>query len=373
MEGVNKKQKKFFLHLMILFLSLQGRYNFLQFERYGGMNEQSYRNQFGKSFDFLKFNMSLLATKVGVIAFDPSFIKKSGKATPYRRYFWNGCVSKAEKGLELCGISFIELEAKVSYHLEAIQTKVNKSDNETLLDYYCKLIKSRALILKGLSDVWVADGYFAKKKVVVTIKEVGCVFVSKLRKDANLKFLFTGAQRCGRGRHRKYESKINMTDIDFEKFERNEQDEVVLYSKVVWSVGLKTKIKLVIVKCENKMVFLFSTDLSMTAQEIFKIYSSRFQIEFLFRDAKQFCGLTDCQARNEQSIYYHWNASLTAVSIAKIMYKQDGKPFSMTNVKRQFHNKLLLDLFLSNFEIEPNLMKNKQIIDIITDFGKIAA
>ena len=120
MECVNKKQRKFFLHLMILFLSLKGRYNFLQFERYGKMNEQSYRNQFSKSFDFLKFNMNLVLGKIGVIAFDPSFMKKSGSSTPYRRYFWNGCASKSEKGLELCGISFIESETKLSYHLEAI-------------------------------------------------------------------------------------------------------------------------------------------------------------------------------------------------------------------------------------------------------------
>ena len=33
--------------------------------------------------------------------------------------------------------------------------------------------------------------------------------------------------------------------------------------------------------------------------EILTFYQLRFQIEFLFRDAKQFTGLTHCQARDE--------------------------------------------------------------------------
>jgi len=373
MEGVNKKQRKFILHLMLLFLSLKGRYNFHQFSRYGNMNEQSYRNQFANPFDFLRFNKNLVSGKIGVIAFDPSFIKKSGSSTPFRRYFWNGCVSKAEKGLELCGISFIELEAKVSYHLEAVQTQVNKDDNETLLDYYCKIIKSRALILNDLSNIWVADGYFSKQKVIEVIKECSCVFVSKLRKDANLKFLFYGHQKEGRGRHKLYGDKLNMKALNLDNFVCAKLGNTELYSKVVWAVGFKTKIKFVVVKQNSKMFFLFSTDLEMKAEKIFQIYSARFQIEFLFRDAKQFCGLTDCQARNVDAIYYHWNASLTAVSIAKIMYKKSGIPFSMANVKRKYYNQLLLDLFLSKFEINPNLKKNKYIIDTITNFGKIAA
>jgi hypothetical protein len=43
---------------------------------------------------------------------------------------------------------------------------------------------------------------------------------------------------------------------------------------------------------------LFSTAVALSAQPIYRYDQARFQIEFLFRDAKQFTGLSDCQARS---------------------------------------------------------------------------
>jgi IS4 transposase len=64
-------------------------------------------------------------------------------------------------------------------------------------------------------------------------------------------------------------------------------------------------------------------------------YRSRFQIEFLYRDAKQHCGLTDCQARSKNKLDFHFNAALTTVNLAKMHWlatkKSDSEPFSMNN------------------------------------------
>ena len=46
-------------------------------------------------------------------------------------------------------------------------------------------------------------------------------------------------------------------------------------------------------------------------------YRARFQIEFLFRDAKQFTGLCDCQARDQARLDFHFYASLTTLNLAK--------------------------------------------------------
>ncbi len=51
-------------------------------------------------------------------------------------------------------------------------------------------------------------------------------------------------------------------------------------------------------------------------------YCTRFQIEFCFRDAKQFVGSTDCQARDERKLNFAFNSSFTAVNVAKIMCKE---------------------------------------------------
>jgi hypothetical protein len=46
-------------------------------------------------------------------------------------------------------------------------------------------------------------------------------------------------------------------------------------------------------------------------------YALRFQIEFIFRDAKQFTGLTHRQSTNKTKLENHFNLALSAVSVAK--------------------------------------------------------
>ncbi|MEG4172019.1 hypothetical protein QUA16_32070 [Microcoleus sp. S13_C3] len=46
-------------------------------------------------------------------------------------------------------------------------------------------------------------------------------------------------------------------------------------------------------------------------------YQARFQSEFIFREAKQFTGLSDCQARHLPRLNFHFNASLIALNLAK--------------------------------------------------------
>ena len=77
---------------------------------------------------------------------------------------------------------------------------------------------------------------------------------------------------------------------------------------------------------ETTRKMYFSTDLSMTAQQVFIYYRSRFQIEFIYRDAKQHTGLNHCQGRSKQALNFHWNAALTTVNLAKIQHRCDKNP-----------------------------------------------
>ena len=45
----------------------------------------------------------------------------------------------------------------------------------------------------------------------------------------------------------------------------------------------------------------------------------------------------------------------------------------MANVKTMYHNELLVNRFISMFGINPNLIKNKEKILQLLDYGKIAA
>lgn len=125
----------------------------------------------------------------------------------------------------------------------------------------------------------------------------------------------------------------------------------------------------------------FSTDLEMEGSDIFIYYKTRFQIEFLYRDGKQYTGLEQCQSRKAKRLDFHFNASLTAVSLAKALHHLDEprrdfdqkKSFSMASIKTQYFNELLLDRFISAFGFSPKRIKNNPAYSKIRDFGKIAA
>ena len=56
LNPLNKRRKDFFISVLCLFLSIKGKINFLQLERYGENCEQTARNQFQESFEFLPFS-----------------------------------------------------------------------------------------------------------------------------------------------------------------------------------------------------------------------------------------------------------------------------------------------------------------------------
>jgi hypothetical protein len=68
---------------------------------------------------------------------------------------------------------------------------------------------------------------------------------------------------------------------------------------------------------------LFSTDPDLDARKIVQYYKARFQIEFIFRDAKQFMGLCDAQTRDQKRLDFHFNAALSALNWVKCAHFQD--------------------------------------------------
>jgi hypothetical protein len=77
----------------------------------------------------------------------------------------------------------------------------------------------------------------------------------------------------------------------------------------------------------------FSTDTLLTGEKVLDFYRTRFQIEFCFRDAKQYCGLTDSQARDGVKLDCAFNASFASLNVAKVMMKERGMHYSMSNFK----------------------------------------
>jgi hypothetical protein len=121
---------------------------------------------------------------------------------------------------------------------------------------------------------------------------------------------------------------------------------------------------------------LFSTDLTLPALTLFRYYRARFQIEFLFRDAKQFTGLSDCQARDKDKLHCHFNASLSAVTLAKLEAQQQAggtltEPFSMASLQRRAFNRHLLDQMVAHLESRAELTKCSPAYETLCNYGII--
>ncbi len=387
LPNINKRRKDFLVEIFALLLSIKGRINFLQLSRYGNFKEQRYRQQFEKRFNFLEFNKQLVLSTGGgkyAIAFDPSYINKSGKSTPGVGYFWSGVAGHTKWGLEIAGIAAIDLKNHTAHHLEAVQTFTNNNKDITLTDWYANIITTRKDDLREISDIIVADAWFSKKKFTDSIISAQMNLISRFRNDADLLYLFNGEQSKGRGRPKKYDGKVIHNNIDKDYFQFVEKnDKAKIYCAEVYSKSLKRIIKLVHVIYQNRKgketpKLYSSTDLSLGALEVLDYYTCRFQIEFLYRDAKQHTGLNDCQARSENKLHFHFNIALTGINIAKMQHwlslpKQERGAFSMNDVKTINNNRLQINLFFSKFGINPHSAKNKRKTEELLYYGTIAA
>jgi len=380
---ITKWREKFMLEVLLLYLIIPGRINFLQLGRYGKYGEQRYRQQFEHPFDWLSFNATLVKSHLGsrlAIAFDPSYISKSGKCTPYLGRFWSGCAGKAKRGLEISGIGVVDLDLHTCLHLEAVQTPDTPTlttVNWTLIDWYLHVLDVRKESLLKITHYVVADAYFSKVTFVDGALELGFDVISRLRDDASLRYLTTQVSSGGRGRPKLYDGKIDMKQLEENRFEviplENGQGRIL--SAVVNSVSLGRNIRLCIWESENGKIrkLYFSTDTTMDPKEIVEYYRTRFQIEFCYRDAKQFTGLTHHQSRDVNKLHFHFNASLTAVNLAKVKALERGTVLSMASVKVLCHNIFLVKRFISVLGIKPNKEINRRLWEEGISFAAIAA
>ena len=334
-------------------------------------------------FPWVRYNLAFCREKLRhriAIAIDPSYIPKSGKHTPGTGYFWSGCESAAKWGLEILGIALVDADDRDAVHLRAVQTVdiVSKGrppkylagmDNpNSLLAWYLKVIASQKDALLEVCKTIVADAYFSKKPFVDGLIDLGFNIISRFRSDVRLRYLYDGPKTGKRGRPKVYGDRVDIRNLDMNVFVSEDitsDDKVVtLYSSVVWSVGLKRKVKVVIVDClepgkktQERKVF-FSTDTSMSAKDIMDIYRSRFQIEYLYRDAKQFTGLTHCQSRKRESLDFAFNMSLSSINVARFFSRSCGMHLSVSNVKTLIHNADMIQRFIRMSGKRPHRLLN---------------
>jgi hypothetical protein len=385
---LTKPRRRFLSHMLMLFLAIRHRINFLQLERHSDRYcEHAMRLQFEQVYDFAHLNGPLIQQHGSghfLLAFDPSYLPKSGKATPGTGHFWSGCAQRTQWGLEVSLLSVIDVDYKTAWHLDAVQTPAKAERDQkqiSLLDHYAQVVIWQTRACEILSGYLALDAYFAKAPFIDRIlQKTGLQIVGLLRQDARLRYLYEGGPTGRKGRPRQYAGFVDFKALDFGYFQLSYQDEELrIYSAVVNCPFLKRNIKLAYTQYLDEQGWpvsyklYFSTDVHLTAWQVVKYYRLRYQQEFLIRDAKQFTGFSDCQARSVNKLEYHVNTSLSAVNVAKVEQGPSHQPFSMADVKTLYHNQLLLDQLFSLLPSSVQSLKNDPQVQQLYRFGAIAA
>jgi hypothetical protein len=448
--GLARPQTKFLLRLLPTWLAVRGRCNYLNLSRYGDFHERTLRRWFARDFAWAQLNQWLLAHLIPeehhlMAALDASFVPKSGKRTPGLGWFFNGCAGRAERGLELSLVSVVDVTANTAYALSARQTpappapaaststtpgavqqqagsskagkstKSTKSSKSTKAGKRSKDQAAQATRLDAYLEHFTAvrprlpatvrhlavDGAFTTAKFVAGVCALELEVVGKLRRDADLRYLYHGPQQP-RGRRRRYAGKVQWGALELRRWHSEGEWEpgVHRYSAALYHVRLKRVLRVALLQDgqSHKYVLLFSTDLALTGQDIVRLYQARYQIEFVFRDGKGALGLTDCQARGSKALEFHWNAALSALNLAKCQASERASAaasprqlrpgatgpgatgsgtgtqrpvFSVVSCKQRHSNQHLLQLFSARLGLDWSVIKSHPAYTDLCNYGVI--
>lgn len=380
--NLRKSFKTAFIQVMILYMVIPRKINFTQMGRYSNSCEQRFRQLYEHDFDWMEFNTSLMWRNFGrglrkAIAIDASYISKAGKKTPYIGKFWSGCASAAKRGLEILGIGIVDVDMRNCMMLRAEQTPDNetlrnKADGYNLVDWYLDVLRKHRERLLAITPYVVADAWFSKANFVNELCAMGFHLISRLRDDASLWYSHDGIRTGKRGRPRIKGEKIDFDNLDLSRCECLDTDDGKVYVIKAYAQAMKRNIKIVVhyPKLGGHKIY-FSTDIEMNGKDIIEYYRTRFQIEFCFRDAKQFTGLNHCQARDLKKLDFAFNASFASVNIAKIMRREEYPTLSIGLLKSYLSNIYVLNRFLAKSGVRPNRTLNaklvKELFELVAD------
>ncbi len=350
-----KRQRTVLTELFVLILVRRGRVNFTNLARFSALHEHTLRRHFARAVDWLGFNLAVLRLTrhprerlIGV--FDATFLPKSGAKTWGLDRFFCSAAGAARTGLEVSLLGVVAVESRRAFGLSAAQTPAGLSQTPeyTRMDFYREQITSS---LPRLPEVryWVGDGNYARIKLFEGLTAHQRHLITRLRSDANLRYLARPEEQASGGRPRTYVGKVDFHD--WSRFDAvgalDDQTHVLLYHAVVNSPHFGRDLGVVVLVNERTggHVVLCSTDVAQPADEIVAFYRLRFQLEFVIRDAKQHTGLSECQARDQAKLSFHMNLSVAAVGVLRLVSARAG--VSLTSLHREAYNATVVGRTLS--------------------------
>jgi hypothetical protein len=341
-------------------------------------------------------------------------VPKSGTESYGLDRFFSSAAGRPERGQEVSILGVVATESREAFGVDATQTPAGLSEGRSSkedvskedvskedvskedvskedvsekeapkeyssVDFYIEQIQDLhgRLAEMGVS-YWVGDGFYAKRKVFRAITEMDGDLITRLRSDANLRYLYTGPGKAGPGRPKLYDGKINFDsprqiESRFEEVGRlSGRTHVEVWTTVVNSPHFRRNLRVVLLRNlqTGRTLLLCSTDTEQPAEEIVRYYRLRYQIEFVIRDAKQHTGLTHCQARSQEKINFHLNMSVAGVNLLRLMA---GKAdCSLRTYRRVAYNRFLTDRLFSQLGLSGEWSLSDREVQPVLETGQMA-
>lgn len=359
-----------------------------------------------------------------LMAGDECVVTKSGKRTYGIDRFFSSLYGKPVPGLAFFTLSLISTQKRHSYPMRVEQmvrseaektatrakkaaTKASKnkkktkkgkpgrpkgSKNKTKTDVILspELQRIHTMMQKLLQVIGtfiplrhiVLDGHFGNHPALHMVRSCGLHLTSKLRHDAALYFPYEGPY-AGRGPRRKYGQKINYADIPRRYLKHSSVEDHIqtdIYQAQMLHKEFADPLNVVIIVKTNLKTqksghaVLFSSDLELSHDQLIDDYSLRFQIEFNFRDAKQYWGFEDFMHVQQTAVHNAANLSLFMVNVAHVLlrpFRRDQPDFGVLDLKAYFRGHKYLAEIIKCLPENPDPIVMEKIIAQITRLGSI--
>jgi len=399
---VEKKKLKQLSIIVEALLSMRGRMTMLGLSRWTekGGSYRTITRFFNSKINWEEINWKLIQAnlikkeQIYLLAGDEVIVSKSGKKSYGIDRFYSSIVNKPIKSLAFLNLSLIDVSEKKAYSLTTQQIvkenaegciKYKNSKKESKSTNYLSFVKNviNPTIQRVREDIkvnyFLFDGAMGYDNAVKMVKECDLDIISKLRKDSAL--IFPNEEKYkGRGRPKKFGDKIDYKNLD-EKYCKETITENRIITKIYQMKMLHHKfskpLNIVIIKKFNLInkksaqIILFSSDLNLNHDKLILYYSLRFQIEFVFRDAKQYWGMEDFMNIKQISIHNWANLSTFMVNFSHVLLQNKKfKNMSILDLKAHYHGlKYLKKLFI----LLPNFFDNSLIQKIKSSFTSLGA
>jgi len=226
------------------------------------------------------------------------------------------------------------------------------------------------------------DGHFGNHNALSMARQAHLHLISKLRCDAALYLPYTGPY-AGRGPRRKYGHKVDYDNIPGHYLKATTVEghiQTQMYQMQLLHREFSQPLNVVIiVKTHLRTqarahVLLFSSDLDLAYAPLVDYYGLRFQIEFNFRDAKQYWGLEDFMNVTPTGITNAATLSLFMVNVAyrlRADLRQRDPDYSVLDLKADCRGYKYVEETIQMLPEKPEPILLDRILDQVACLGRI--